>query len=76
LSPINFELLPALVVDLLHEFEIGVWKTLFIHLIRLLDAHTGTQRDSVTLTAELDVRFVRLTILASARYQKKGYTQI
>ncbi|TEB31567.1 hypothetical protein FA13DRAFT_1590707, partial [Coprinellus micaceus] len=47
LSPINFELLPALVVDLLHEFEIGVWKTLFIHLIRLLDAHTGTQRDSI-----------------------------
>lgn len=27
-----------LVVDLLHEFELGVWKALFIHLIRLLTA--------------------------------------
>ena len=26
-----------LVVDLLHEFEIGVWKAVFIHLLRLLD---------------------------------------
>ena len=27
-----------LVVDLLHEFELGVWKALFIHLLRLLEA--------------------------------------
>ncbi|KAF9463158.1 hypothetical protein BDZ94DRAFT_1362401, partial [Collybia nuda] len=27
-----------LVVDLLHEFELGVWKMLFKHLIRLLYA--------------------------------------
>lgn len=26
------------VVDLMHEFEIGVWKGLFIHLMRLLQA--------------------------------------
>jgi hypothetical protein len=25
-----------LVVDLMHEFKLGVWKTLFIHLIRIL----------------------------------------
>lgn len=25
-----------LVVDLLHEFELGVWKAVFIHLVRLL----------------------------------------
>ena len=25
-----------LVVDLLHEFELGVWKAVFIHLIRIL----------------------------------------
>ena len=24
-----------LVVDLLHEFELGVWKALFTHLIRI-----------------------------------------
>lgn len=27
-----------LVVDMLHEFELGVWKALFIHLIRILYA--------------------------------------
>lgn len=26
------------VVDFMHEVEIGVWKSLFIHLIRLLQA--------------------------------------
>lgn len=25
-----------LVVDLLHEFELGVWKAVFVHLVRLL----------------------------------------
>jgi hypothetical protein len=25
------------VVDLLHEVELGVWKAVFIHLLRLLD---------------------------------------
>jgi len=27
-----------LVVDYMHEWELGVWKALFIHLIRLLTA--------------------------------------
>lgn len=27
-----------LVVDLMHEFELGVWKALFIHLLRILEA--------------------------------------
>jgi hypothetical protein len=25
-----------LVIDLMHEFELGVWKALFIHLLRIL----------------------------------------
>ncbi|TEB36972.1 hypothetical protein FA13DRAFT_1787257 [Coprinellus micaceus] len=55
LSDLRFKLLPALVVDLLHKFEIGVWKNLFIHLIRLLEAFM--RRDGPTLTAELDTRY-------------------
>lgn len=39
------------VVDLLHEFEIGVWKKLFIHLVRMLDAHDSA------LINELDLRY-------------------
>ncbi len=45
-----------LVVDLLHEFELGVWKTLFIQLIRLL--YAAGKDGSETLVAELDSRFV------------------
>ncbi len=42
-----------LVVDLLHEFELGVWKAFFTHLIRVLyAAGDGTDR----LVIELDKR--------------------
>lgn len=43
-----------LVVDLLHEFELGVWKSLFTHLIRLLYA---AGKGSDRLVTELDARF-------------------
>ncbi|KAJ6540207.1 hypothetical protein DFH09DRAFT_929737 [Mycena vulgaris] len=35
-----------LVVDLMHEFELGVWKAIFTHLIRILVANGG---DSVQM---------------------------
>ena len=44
-----------LVVDILHEFELGVWKSLFTQLIRLLYA---AGKGSETLVAQLDSRFV------------------
>lgn len=28
-----------LVVDFMHEFELGVWKAIFTHLLRILYAH-------------------------------------
>ncbi|KAJ3531527.1 hypothetical protein NMY22_g8114 [Coprinellus aureogranulatus] len=34
----NFDIFSTLTVDLLHEFEIGVWKGLFIHILRIVDA--------------------------------------
>lgn len=30
-----------LVLDILHEFELGVWKAVFTHLIRILYARGG-----------------------------------
>ena len=45
-----------LVVDLLHEFELGVWKSLFTHLIRLL---YSADKGSDTLVMELDARLVK-----------------
>lgn len=47
-----------LVVDLLHEFELGVWKAIFTHLIRILYAAAPAGR----LVAELDRRFVDQTL--------------
>ncbi|KAJ3496344.1 hypothetical protein NMY22_g19825 [Coprinellus aureogranulatus] len=47
LSPLGFELIPCLVADILHEFEIGVWKNLFVHLIRILVARRGSQRKTL-----------------------------
>jgi len=37
-----------LVVDLMHEVELGVWKAVFIHLLCLLDC------ENETLKHELD----------------------
>lgn len=34
----DFNPYPMFVVDLLHEFELGVWKTTFTHIIRVLYA--------------------------------------
>lgn len=38
LGPLGFNLFQMLLVDLMHKFELGVWKTLFIHLLRILNA--------------------------------------
>lgn len=40
------------VVDLLHEVELGMWKNLFIHLLRILHAKDKN------LVNELDRRYV------------------
>ena len=36
LSPMGFELFPAVVVDFMHEFELGVVKNILRHLVRIL----------------------------------------
>jgi hypothetical protein len=40
-----------LVIDLMHEVELGLLKNLFIHLLRILESHHGAN-----LVAELDRR--------------------
>jgi hypothetical protein len=40
---------PMFVVDLMHEVELGTWRSLFIHLLRLLESAGGAG-----LTDELD----------------------
>ena len=50
LSHTNFNFFLMLVVDLLHEFELGVWKSILIHLLRIVNSLKGTG------LAELDRR--------------------
>jgi len=45
-----------LVVDFMHECELGTWKALFTHLVRILYALPG----GVQLVATLDSRWVRV----------------
>jgi len=41
LSPLNFNLFSIFVVDFMHEVELGIWKSLFLHLLRMLDTMDG-----------------------------------
>jgi hypothetical protein len=52
LAHLNFNLNSTLVVDLLHEFELGAWKNLFTHLVHILHA------SDPVLVIELDWRYV------------------
>jgi hypothetical protein len=51
-----------LVVDLMHEYELGIWKSLFIHLLRILEAADKA------LIHELDRRYVKIFNLTSSNY--------
>jgi hypothetical protein len=48
-----------LVVDLMHEFELGVWKAIFTHLIRILYAAAPGS----CLVMELDRRYIVVSLL-------------
>ena len=50
----DFDLSRMMVIDFMHEVELGVWKALFAHLIRILYAGAS----SGTLVAELDKRYI------------------
>jgi hypothetical protein len=41
LSKFGFNFYSMFVIDLLHEFELGVWKAVFTHLMRILYAAGG-----------------------------------
>ena len=43
LSEHGFNFYQMLMVDLLHEFELGVWKAVLTHLLRILHAKGGNR---------------------------------
>jgi hypothetical protein len=54
LGSFGFDPFVMLVVDLMHEFELGVWKAIFTHLLRILYAIAP----GGSLVTELNRRFV------------------
>jgi hypothetical protein len=42
LSKFGFDVFSIFVPDFMHEIELGVWKNLFIHLLRILDCIEGS----------------------------------
>ncbi|KAJ7697053.1 hypothetical protein B0H17DRAFT_1197774 [Mycena rosella] len=51
-----------LVVDFMHEFELGVWKAIFTHLIRILMAHGDDAVQSLNERYRLVPTFGKATI--------------
>lgn len=41
LGHLGFNIQDVLVVDQLHEFELGIWKRIFTHLVRIIEAAGG-----------------------------------
>ncbi|KAL6298277.1 hypothetical protein BKA93DRAFT_710038, partial [Sparassis latifolia] len=60
LSPFGFNMFKMFVVDLMHEWEIGTGRSIFTHLLRILESVDGT------LLAELDRRFRAVPTFAGA----------
>ncbi|KAF8224077.1 hypothetical protein L208DRAFT_1313429, partial [Tricholoma matsutake] len=54
LAPLGFDMFPMAVVDIMHEVELGMWRSLFIHLLRILESAGPTHS---TLTSELDRQY-------------------
>ena len=70
LAQFGFCLYPMLVVDLMHEFELGVWKAVFIHLLRILDC------ESENLKHKLDRRYVYLKLLEAVNLMAFRFREI
>ncbi|KAF5368267.1 hypothetical protein D9615_010369 [Tricholomella constricta] len=59
-SPFNF--FAMLAPDLLHEYELGVWKAVLIHLIRILVANGGNSAQAMNWRYRQVLTFGRSTI--------------
>ncbi|KAG2053011.1 hypothetical protein BDR06DRAFT_491243 [Suillus hirtellus] len=64
LGPFGFNIFIALVVDLLHEVELGVWRMLLVHLLRIL---TTLNKD---LIHEVDSRYRQVPLFGPATIRR------
>lgn len=65
LAPLGFNFYSMFAPDLLHEVELGVWKALFTHLLRILYAAGGdtivvlNSRYTVTRTFSISSAYLK-----------------
>lgn len=71
LQRFNFNHFSMLVVDIMHEFELGTWKALFTHLIRVLYAVSPSGQ----LVAKLDDRWGDVVTVPPLCYCKTNVDQ-
>lgn len=50
LGPLGFDVFRILIVDFMHECELGTWKALFTHLIRLVATLENGSSYTILLT--------------------------
>ena len=67
LSQFLFQVFEILVVDQMHEFELGVWKALITHLVRILNALGQSQ------VQEFNSRYVILLFAWTVTYLFIGF---
>ena len=70
LAQFGFCLYRMLVVDLMHELELGVWKAVFIHLLRILDCESGS------LKHKLDTRYAYSKLLEAMKLTAVRFREI
>ncbi|KAF7299950.1 hypothetical protein HMN09_01002900 [Mycena chlorophos] len=61
-APFTWDMYRMLAPDLMHEFELGVWKGVFVHLLRILHAHGGDPITILNKRYRLMPTFARDTI--------------
>jgi hypothetical protein len=62
------------IVDLLHEFELGIWRNTFLHLLRILYAYGGEAIQ--TLNERSDHRFLLFHSNSDAGWQVSSSASI
>jgi hypothetical protein len=61
------------VPDLLHEFELGVWKAVFTHLLRILHACGGDKIQTLNsryAPSRISTIFLLTLLLGIAKFQR------
>jgi hypothetical protein len=54
----GFDLYRMFVPDIMHEFDSGVWKSIFIHLLRILSSVKGNKLSELNRRCALLASFI------------------